>query len=134
MIIQPERCVFVDEMDCNTNCKNAGYVGGQRYVMARDQTEGGQLGVTTDLHFTVLTFTAGTGQPIMCSIILKIRKLIEDIPLGWSIGVDMTKNIETGETTVETYQKNYENGLMIGGPVCWFNGKVFVRIYGIGYI
>jgi hypothetical protein len=123
MIIRPEQCVFVDETGCNTNCKNDGFIGGQRFVMARDQTEGGRLGVTTDLHFTVLTFTAGTGEPIMCSIILKSEKLIEDIPLGWSMGVDMSKNIETGETTVETYRKNYDNGAMIGGPVCRFNGK-----------
>jgi hypothetical protein len=94
-------------------------------VMAIDQTEGGRLGVTSDSNFTGLMFTGGTVDPIMCSIILKSEKLIEDIPLGWTMGFDMTKDIETGETIVETYRKNYKNGAMIGSPVCKFNGKEF---------
>jgi hypothetical protein len=42
--------------------KEYGHIGGRRYVMAVDQTEGAPTGVTsTDIHFTVLAFTAGTG-------------------------------------------------------------------------
>jgi hypothetical protein len=73
-ITRPDRCVYVDETGCNTNCKNDGLIGGQRQVLGKNQKEGGRTSATTDLHFTVLAFTSGTGEPIMCAIILKSEK------------------------------------------------------------
>jgi hypothetical protein len=60
-----------------------GLVGGQLHVISVDQAEGGQTGVTTDIHFTVLSFTDGTGKVIMCAMILKSDKKPEDIPAYW---------------------------------------------------
>jgi hypothetical protein len=122
-IIKPERCVFVDETGCNTNCQNDGLVGGQRHIVGTKQVEGARTSATTDLHLTVLAFTSGTGEAIMCAIILKSDKKIEDIPVNWKLGIDETKNMVSGEMNVETYNINVDNGVMTGGPTCRFNGK-----------
>ena len=39
---------------------------------------------TTDSHFTLLEFTAATGEPIMCAIILAAEK----IEAWWEMGYD----------------------------------------------
>jgi hypothetical protein len=57
-----------------TNMKADGLVGGQLQVISVDQAEGGQTGITTDIHFMVLSFTDGTGKVIMCAVILKSEK------------------------------------------------------------
>lgn len=35
-------------------------------MCAVDQVEGGCSGAATDMHFTAMAFTSGTGEPIMC--------------------------------------------------------------------
>jgi hypothetical protein len=40
------------------------------------------------------------------------------------MGLDVTKDVFTGETLAETYDLNNESGVSIGGPKCTFNGKV----------
>jgi hypothetical protein len=122
-LIKPEWCVFVGETGCNTNCKNDGLVGGQRHIDGSKQVEGARTSASTDLHFTVLAFTSGTGEATMCAIILKSDKKIEDIPVNWKLGIDVTKNMVSGETNVESYSININNGVMTGGPTCRFNGK-----------
>jgi hypothetical protein len=129
-MLKPERCLFVDEVGCNTNQKDDGHVGGEKFVLARDQTESGCIGTNTDIHFTVLAFTAGTGEAVMCALILKSEKDITQVPLTWKMGIDITKNINTGETRAELFENNCNNGeegggvgAMVGGPKCRFNGK-----------
>jgi hypothetical protein len=125
-LLKPERCLFVDEVGCNTNQKEDGHVGGEKFILAKDQTESGCTGTNTDLHFTVLAFTAGTGEAVMCAVILKSEKDIEKLPLTWKMGIDITKDLQTGETGFEVYERNGEEnggGAMIGGPTCYFNGK-----------
>jgi hypothetical protein len=78
----PDRCVYVDETGCNTNMKEDGHIGGRRYVMAADQIEGARTGVKNYLHFTVLAFTSGTGEAIMCAVILKSEKSVAAIPIS----------------------------------------------------
>jgi hypothetical protein len=51
---------FVDETGCNTNQKDDGHVGGRRYVLPRCCFEAAKIGAMTDIHFTVLCFTAGS--------------------------------------------------------------------------
>lgn len=98
-VTKPEQILFVDETGSNTNQKDDGLEGGQRIVTGAKQTEGACIGSTTDIHFTVLCFTAGTGEPVMCGIILKSDRDISEIPLRWSLGVDITKDPRTGRTT-----------------------------------
>jgi hypothetical protein len=124
-MLHPERCLFVDEVGCNTNQKVDGYIGGERFVLAKDQTESGCVGTNTDIHFTVLAFTAGTGEPVMCAVIMKSDKDPSKIPLTWRFGIDIRKDIRPGETTAELFENNCceEGGAMAGGPKCYFNGK-----------
>jgi hypothetical protein len=122
-LVKPERCVYVDETGCNTNMKNDGHVGGRRYIMGVNQIEGGRTGVVSDIHFTVLAFTSGTGHAIMCAIIMKSEKNVADLPISWKLGIDITKEIETGETLLEVYDNNMQNGVSIGGPKCTYLGK-----------
>jgi hypothetical protein len=121
-ITKPERCVYVDETGCNTNCKTDGLVGGQCHIVGTGQKEGARTSASTDIHFTTLAFTSGTGEPIMCAVILKSEKAIEDIPVNWRLGLDATKDIEFGDNDLETYMMNRPKGVSIGGPVCNFNG------------
>jgi hypothetical protein len=123
---KPERCVYVDAVDetsCNTNMKDDGHIGGRRYVMARNQVKGARTGAATDIHFTVLAFTSGTGEVIMCAVIMKSEKDRADVPIIWSLGIDVSKDITTGETLLETYDYNYESGASIGGAKCTFRGR-----------
>jgi hypothetical protein len=107
-ITKPERCVFVDETGCHTNCKIDGLIGGQQQAVNTNQTEGGRTSATTDLHYTVLAFTSGTGEPIMCAVILKSDKKIEDVPVNCKLGLDATKKIKWGKRmwklTISTLQ------------------------------
>jgi hypothetical protein len=122
-LTRPDRCVFVDETGCNTNMKDDGQIGGRRYVMAANQTEGARTGATSDIHFTVLAFTSGTGDVIMCAVIMKSEKTVSDLAVSWTLGIDVSKNVSDGQTLVEIYDNNVEAGVSIGGPKCTFKGK-----------
>jgi hypothetical protein len=91
--------------------------------MGHGQNEGGRTGVTSDIHFTVLAFTLGTGDVVMCAIIMKSEKDVTDLPMSWTLGIDVSKEMHTGKTTLETYDLNYESGASIGGPKCTYLGK-----------
>jgi hypothetical protein len=123
-LTRPEQVLFVDETGCNTNQKDDGHIGGRLYVLPRDKTEGGLLGITSDNHFTVMCFTSGTGKPVMCSIILKSNKDIKDVPIQWKWGFDVMRDPKTGETKFDLFRNNCgENKAMSGGPKCFFNGQ-----------
>jgi hypothetical protein len=40
---------------------------------------------TSDIHFTVLGFTAGTGEPVMCAIIFAAGEIKQELQLGVTI-------------------------------------------------
>ncbi len=64
--------LFVDETGCNTNQLNDGQVGGELLVLPKnDNKANAPTGLTTDLHFIVLGFISGTGEPVICAIIFK---------------------------------------------------------------
>jgi hypothetical protein len=88
----PKRCVYVEATGCNTNMKEDGHIGGRQYVMAADQVEGARNGDTNNLHFTVLDFTSGADEEIMCVVV------VADIPISWKLGLDVTKDIMKGQT------------------------------------
>jgi hypothetical protein len=70
-LIRPECCPFVDETGSNTNQKDDDNVGGQMFVVPVDGCNVGIKGAVTDMHFTVLCFTAATGEPVLCAVIFK---------------------------------------------------------------
>lgn len=124
-ITKPEQILFVDETGSNTNQKEDGLIGGQRIVVGNNQAEGACIGSNTDMHFTVLCFTSGTGEPVMCGVILKSEKHVSELSLDITLGIDITKDVLTGRTQSELYELNSDegNGAMRGGPVCNFRGK-----------
>jgi hypothetical protein len=71
----------MDETGCNTNQLNDGRVGGKLFVVPKDDHEAGApIGLTTDIHFTVLGFMFGTVEAVMCAIIFKSDQLVSEIP------------------------------------------------------
>lgn len=69
-VIRPDHILFVDEVGSNTNQKNDGNNGGEKCLVARG-TKAKQKAATGDTHFTVLGFTASTGEPVMCAILIQ---------------------------------------------------------------
>ena len=60
----------------------------------------------------------------MCAVIFRLEKDISKIPINWKAGLDITKDLKTGETNIETIQMNSLPGeAMQGGPKCKINGK-----------
>lgn len=123
-LTNPDNIVFVDETGCNTNQKTDGHVGGRLYVLPRGCSEGGTVGASSDIHFTVMCFTSGSGKPIMCAIILKSNKDSTQLPINWRFGIDIRKDLIDGSSEVEIFEKNCKEGqAMEGGPTCFFNGE-----------
>jgi hypothetical protein len=58
----------------------------------------------------------------MCAIIMKSEKHVSEIPISWKLGIDITKEINTGQTLLETYDNNKQSGASIGGPRCTYLG------------
>ena len=122
-VTHPEYCVNVDETGVNTNQKAEGSVGGELHIVGRDQTEHGRSGSATDIHFTVLVFTSGTGEPICCDVIMKSNQDPSQIPMPWRMGIDITADVRLGVSEADTIRLNVNNeNVMIGGPTCFFRG------------
>eukprot|EP00977_Amphora_coffeiformis_P002353 scaffold439_cov107-Amphora_coffeaeformis.AAC.1 len=117
-LIHPELFVFVDEMGLNTNQKEDGAKGGKTFLVPIDGSAEGVRGATTDLHCTVLGFTAGTGEPIMCAVIMKSQT---SIPPSWVLGIDPMAEIIDADNDADLIAHN--GHAMTGGPTCVFRGK-----------
>jgi len=114
-LTHPDYLLFVDETGCNTNQLNDGKVGGEVFIMPKNCGDAAApAGATTDIHFTILPFISGTGEPVLCSIIFKSKQDIKDIPLNWKLGIDLT--VESGDA--EVIEK-----VGRGGPTCFYKGK-----------
>jgi hypothetical protein len=110
--------------------KNDGHVGGRRHVMGANQIEGGRIGVVSDIYFTVLAFTSGTGNAIMCAIIMKLDKGVTDLPTSWKLEINISKEIKTSKTLLEVYNNNLQIGASIGGPKCAYLGRTIPCFVG----
>ncbi len=87
IIHRPDKLVFVDEVGSNTSTTNDGKVGGEKFLCER--TARPQIrAATKDSHFTVLGFTAATGEPIMCAIIFAADKFAAAWVLGYNASAD----------------------------------------------
>jgi hypothetical protein len=123
-VVRPEQIIFVDECGCNTSQEDDGHVGGQLFVMPNDGSATGLLSSMHNMHFTVLGFTSGTGQPVMCAVILKSEQDVSKLPYSWRYGIDVSKHIHEDDDDQEFFRKNCGDGqAMQGGPKCIFNGQ-----------
>jgi hypothetical protein len=84
-LIKLEPCVYVDKTGCSINMKNDGNVGERGYVMGLYKLKEGSTSVVSGIDFTVLAFTSGTGEVILCSISIKSDKDVADLPISWKL-------------------------------------------------
>ena len=70
----PDLVLFMDEVGDNTSQKNNRNVGGQKLLMD-PKHQALMQSVFPDCHFTVLRFTATSGKPICCAIILACKEM-----------------------------------------------------------
>jgi hypothetical protein len=115
-LIHPSWLVFVDEVGSNTSQVKDGNVGGEKYLCTK-QGRPQQRAATKDTHFTVLGFTAATGDPVMCTIIFAAKTMQEQWRLGFDpfaewVGEENDIHLNIGEGKVYPM-----------GPNCSFNGK-----------
>ena len=112
----PEYMLFLDEVENNTNMKDDGNVGGERLLKNKHQ-KAKITAATSDAYFTVLGFTAATGEPVMCAIIFPGHELTSEQHLG----VDIQFPMVDGDLLMRA---NSGSGkLFPGGPKCCFQGK-----------
>jgi len=82
-LIHPEWVLFVEECGSNTSQAKDGQVGGQTYLSSRTGRPQ-QRAATKDAHFTVMGFTAASGDPVMCAIIFAAKVFKDE----WRTGVE----------------------------------------------
>jgi hypothetical protein len=85
IVKHPDYVLFVDEVG---NMKDDGCVGGERLLKARGQTAE-VTAATSEAHFTVLGFTAATGEPVMFAIIFAASEMTQELQLGVDIQAPM---------------------------------------------
>jgi len=74
MLTLPEKVFFVNECKDNTLQKNDENAGRQKFLV--DPNQQALIHPTfDDCHFTVLGFTAATGQPVCCAVIIACKEL-----------------------------------------------------------
>jgi len=112
-IDHPSMCLVVDEVGSNLSQKGDGHIGGQKYVWAKGTIP--QIKVQhTEKYFTLLSFTAISGEVVLCLIIISGTRE----HLNIETGIDPTK-ITTGDVTDSDFiDKNFgkcsENNPMHG--------------------
>jgi hypothetical protein len=70
----------------------------------------------------VLCFNNAEREPILCSIILKSRKDISQLPSNVKLGIDQSMDITSKGTSLEVFEATLKNDVMIGGPNCTYKG------------
>jgi hypothetical protein len=108
VLTKPEFVLFVDETGSNTKQLKDGKVGGEQFIVSKeDAGQCAPIGATTDLHFTVLPFLSATGEAVMCAVIFKSDLDISKIPVSWKTGIDIAN--------CNVYDIKQ---VMKGGPTC----------------
>jgi hypothetical protein len=124
VITHPDYFIMVDETGSNTNMKKDGKQGGKRGIAERGFGAEVECSIA-DCHYTVLPFTAATGDPVMCAVIMKSAD--SRCPASWIHGIDVMRlnNNATAQLHgVEFYREVTQgDGACAGGPVCTFQGK-----------
>jgi len=118
-LTHPNNCLVVDEVGTDTSQKGDGHIGGAKYYCGRGCVPQNQSS-SNDKHFTMLGFTALSGQPVMCLLI------IAGVQEKWEVetGID-TDAVQIGDPgDPDFFVNNRGKGKMFPlGPECTFNGK-----------
>ena len=118
-IIRPDMCICGDEVGGNLSMKGDGNEGGklllgERGCVAQEKAS------TRSRKFTMIGFTALTGDPVMCVLIFEGKK-----PNGAiEAGIDITVTPDGTASDPNFVEINSGPGKYFpGGPVCEFRGK-----------
>jgi len=77
----PEAVFFVNEVGDNMSQKADGNINGEKCIITK---HGCTLShsLLNDCHFTILGFTAATGEPLCCAILNTVKKINPLVPIG----------------------------------------------------
>ena len=115
-ITHPDHILYVDEVGNNTNQRDDGSKGGQKFLGARGSQARKACSIS-DAHWTTLGFTSSDGKPVMCAIIFASQSLTVEERLGIDIFAPMPTESSTSMVG------NYGEGKWFpGGPTCNFRG------------
>jgi hypothetical protein len=119
ILTRPDMVVFVDEVGGDTSQEGDGAVGGQKRIVPRG-TVPKESAATNTNHFTMLGFTAATGETVACALVMKGKTIKSDMITGIDIFADVI-----GKETDEDYITNNsgQGKRFPMGPTCTFRGK-----------
>jgi hypothetical protein len=118
-LLHPNYLLFVDEVGSNTDMEGDGHVGGEVMVVGRGEVAT-QRAASSDNHFTVLGFTAATGDPVMCAIIFEGDEIRPEV----ATGLDIFAPVVGDERDDDFFIKNSGEGKRFPlGPTCTYHGK-----------
>jgi hypothetical protein len=134
-LTHPEKLIFVDELGDNTSQANDDIKTGSKCVTGKGWWEKHQ-NPFTECHYTTLGFTATTGEPVMCAIIIAADRLKYHEKLGfnccsrdWKEGMDNWNEDEICGLLTEDNMRGLKK-IFPCGPTWEFDGKTvpcFVR-------
>ena len=118
-LTHPEMCLVVDEVGSNISQKGDGHIAGTKYICEINSIPRQQAS-HSDKHFTLLGFTALTGEPVLCLVIIAGVKEMFEVETG--IDIDAAP---IGDPSDDDYfNKNRgKDKLFPMGPACAFNGQ-----------
>jgi hypothetical protein len=97
----------VDEVGKNTTQKQDGQIGGQKLVVAKGTRSQERISYN-DCHFTVIGFTAVSGEPTMCAVSVATKRLTTFEASGFNpLSDDMD---EPGTLEDKRMNKKYKRG------------------------
>ena len=112
--------LVVDEVGCNISQRGDGHVAGRKYCCEVGGIPQNKSSYN-DRHFTCLGFTALTGEPVMCVVIVAGINEAYEV----EVGIDSTAEVVGDPSDKDFFNNNRGKGKMFPtGPECRFNGKI----------
>lgn len=118
-LIHPGMCLVVDEVGSNISQRGDGHIAGTKYCCEHGTIPNNKVS-HNDRHFTLLGFTALTGEPVLCVVIVSGKVQAIEVEMG----IDIEATV-IGSPSDKDYIKNNrgKGKLFPTGPECIFNGK-----------
>jgi hypothetical protein len=117
----PELCIVADEVGSNTSQKGDRHVGGKKLV-CEFQCVPQEKASNNQKHVTMLSFTALTGEPVMCAVIIQGTNRQLEMELGVDFMVDAEKTGSDKDWLFIDANKG-QGKRFPGDPTCIYKGK-----------
>ena len=116
-IIHPERCLYADEIGCDTCQEEDGHIGGTKYIAPKGM-KALLRGCKTSNRWTLFAITAGTGEIVMYVIIFAASEL----SFLARMGLDM-REINSYDENVPLEDQVGPGKIFPGAPTSTYQGK-----------